>query len=240
MALIKGIQNRKIGRIPSIMIADRVKVNGLIAWLRADMGITKDINDYVSNWVDLSGNSFNAYQYTQVNKPLWVANVLNGNPVLRFSSGGTSILNIPSIAFTNHTVFITWSYTTYNGYNRTTIFGNNNDTTSKGLFIYAGNTLMYGTTSAYISYGIPAVPFTNFIITSLVAGSTASIYQDSTVKVSGTNTYGAVTQISAANHSVYSSALMADIAEIRIYNGTLNNVERAAVWLEMNQYANLF
>ncbi|MEO7313532.1 MAG: LamG-like jellyroll fold domain-containing protein [Chitinophagaceae bacterium] len=53
-------------------------------WLKADAGITKDGAGNISAWADQSPNLHLASQSIPTSQPLWVANVLNGKPVVRF------------------------------------------------------------------------------------------------------------------------------------------------------------
>ncbi len=63
----------------------------LVFWLRADAGVTKDANRAVSAWADQSPAHAAFTQKEAGKQPLWVENVLNGKPVLRFN-GETSFL----------------------------------------------------------------------------------------------------------------------------------------------------
>jgi hypothetical protein len=67
-------------------------VSGCKLWLAADLGVTKDISDFVDAWADQSGNSRNFTQ-TGSNRPQWIDNVLNGKPVLRFDGVNDRMLN---------------------------------------------------------------------------------------------------------------------------------------------------
>jgi hypothetical protein len=53
-------------------------------WLKADMGITKDANNFVSTWEDQSGQGNNATSSVSTEKPQYVADALNGKPVIHF------------------------------------------------------------------------------------------------------------------------------------------------------------
>ncbi|MDD5263077.1 MAG: hypothetical protein PHD76_14635 [Methylacidiphilales bacterium] len=64
---------------------------GAKLWLKADAGVTKDANNNVSAWADQSGNNNNCSQNTATAQPMWVANTLNGLPVVRFN-GSPDIL----------------------------------------------------------------------------------------------------------------------------------------------------
>lgn len=55
---------------------------GSLMWLKADAGITKDANSYVSTWADQSGNGKNMTQSTQAYKPRWYDNAINYKPAL--------------------------------------------------------------------------------------------------------------------------------------------------------------
>ena len=65
-------------------LTDPNELTGLKIWLRADAGVTNDVSDRVSGWADQSGNNNHGSQTTAANKPLYVANVLNGKSVIRF------------------------------------------------------------------------------------------------------------------------------------------------------------
>lgn len=63
--------------------ADQI-TNDLFLHLRADVGVTKDGLNRVSSWQDQSGFGHHAAQGDSLGQPLFVDNVLNGKPVLRF------------------------------------------------------------------------------------------------------------------------------------------------------------
>ncbi len=64
---------------------DPADLPSLIGIWDADVNITKDISDKVESWADQdNGNAFT--QATAGNKPTWVDNQLNGQPILRFAS----------------------------------------------------------------------------------------------------------------------------------------------------------
>ncbi|MCC7044909.1 MAG: hypothetical protein IT183_13680, partial [Acidobacteria bacterium] len=69
---------------------------GCVLWLRADLGITKDGSDNVSNWADQSGNGNDAVQGTGANQPLWEASVVGGRPGVT-GNGTTDVMTITSI-----------------------------------------------------------------------------------------------------------------------------------------------
>jgi hypothetical protein len=59
--------------------------NGLRAWYRAELGVTKDANNKVSRWVDLSGQGSHVTQTTRTDwQPSYVATAMNGKPAVQF------------------------------------------------------------------------------------------------------------------------------------------------------------
>lgn len=60
---------------------------GLVTWLRADLGVTSDVNG-VSAWADQSGNGHNYAQATNANKPTLVASAVNGRPGIKGDADG--------------------------------------------------------------------------------------------------------------------------------------------------------
>lgn len=59
--------------------------SGLRAWYRADVGVTKDGDNKVSQWTDVSGHGFHVVQVNDAGRqPLAVANAMNGNPVVQY------------------------------------------------------------------------------------------------------------------------------------------------------------
>ncbi|MBA4136603.1 MAG: hypothetical protein C0518_04725 [Opitutus sp.] len=63
-----------------------VIATGLRAWYRADRGIIKDADNYVSVWQDISGNEFHLQQQNAAKKPIWSGNGLGERPVVDFGS----------------------------------------------------------------------------------------------------------------------------------------------------------
>ena len=76
------------GTLPSSLPA----VDALSLWLRPEMGVTRDANNLVSAWSDLSGHGNDALQPTPSSRPQWVDGVINGQPVLRFDGNTDSLV----------------------------------------------------------------------------------------------------------------------------------------------------
>ena len=58
-------------------------------WFRADLGITKDGSDFVSQWDDQTANGRDLSEST--NKPLWVDSLINSQPAVRFDGSNDTI-----------------------------------------------------------------------------------------------------------------------------------------------------
>lgn len=77
-------------------------LSGLLVWYKSSEGITKDSNNLVSQWNDLSSNNNHLKQVTASKHPLYVPDVYSGKPAIRFSDGSkhldfTRLTNIRSI-----------------------------------------------------------------------------------------------------------------------------------------------
>ena len=77
---------------PSYVTTPSLKV-----WLRAD-SLAVANGAAVSTWADQSGNGNDATQLTSTNQPTYVTGVLNGLPVVRFTSASPSYMTVPSAA----------------------------------------------------------------------------------------------------------------------------------------------
>jgi hypothetical protein len=63
-------------------------LSGLLWWIDAYKGITKDGSDRVSAWNDQSGNGFNLIQATGALQPLYLATGMNGLPCVECTDEG--------------------------------------------------------------------------------------------------------------------------------------------------------
>lgn len=60
-------------------------------WLKADAGTSSTTNGSpISSWQDQSGNGINVTQTVAVQQPSYTANVINGNPAIRFDNNSTT------------------------------------------------------------------------------------------------------------------------------------------------------
>jgi hypothetical protein len=70
--------------------------SGLHLWYRAELGVTKDASNNVSQWADLSGNGAHVMQPTGSSQPTWTASAFNGKPALQFSGTSNLMTSAPT------------------------------------------------------------------------------------------------------------------------------------------------
>jgi hypothetical protein len=153
-------------------------IPGCTLWLNAGYGITKDGSDHVSLWLDKSGANNNAIQNTASRQPLYIANAVNGQPVLRFD-GNPGIGDYMSFPDINNirTFFLVMKHRTGDGLHHVTL---GNTTTydfaggpSTHLFdgqytspyIYSGDGYVNGISTAPLSMIKPTTPSIICVVT---------------------------------------------------------------------------
>lgn len=220
------------------------QIAGLSLWLRADTNYVLSGSD-VSQWNDCSGNNNNASQNVSASKPLWLGNILNGNPVLNFDGlndffNGSIISNINNSSLS---IFIVANGLAYNGSNASPLFGINcypnqfyfsRSSISQSLNIL--NTDVYGNGLMSTINSLPNTGFSYKIFEYL-----KSIYNISHIYVNGTFSdstanglqVGAFTNgnyyIGLGNGGCYIDYYHGNIAEIIIYTHPLTDNERISI-----------
>ena len=202
-------------------------------WLKADAGVTKDGSNNVSTWSDQSGNAHHADQSTSASQPLWVDNVLNGKPVIRFD--GNSDLMTTDITGPGGTEFTFFVVAKSNGQ----------------------RIISYNDGSDYVLYSYPAP--NNFIISNdggayggLNSGTNNPVaFQVSCARYIANTANGMQTFVNGALLAQRTSAnivlptvplqlgsypgggatelINGDVAEIIVYNRSLTDIEREQV-----------
>lgn len=78
----------------------------LEAWYDAS-ALSLSNNDPVASWTDMSGNGYNSTQANAANRPIFVENVINGQPVVRFDGSDDYLQTVLASAIPQPiTVFI--------------------------------------------------------------------------------------------------------------------------------------
>jgi len=82
---------------------DPLTISNMLAWWKADVGITKDGSNKVTAWADQSGNG-NTLEQQAATAPTWTAATLNGLPVLAFNAATPTRLRkfAPGIGLTGN------------------------------------------------------------------------------------------------------------------------------------------
>jgi parallel beta-helix repeat protein len=71
-------------------------LTNLVLWLKADAIIGLTNNAPIATWPDQSGKGNNATQASSGNRPLYITNVINGMPVVRFNAASSQYLSLPN------------------------------------------------------------------------------------------------------------------------------------------------
>lgn len=124
---------------------------GLVLWLRADMGIS--IGTGVSAWADQSGAGNSVTQGTGANQPAFIANGLNGKPVVRFTAASSHFLAKAStnlFGAGNFSILMTWKWSA--AATRQVAFGNT-DTVNGGALLGTSEAAGVKRTIGYVASG---------------------------------------------------------------------------------------
>ena len=65
-------------------------------------------NDPVVTWTDITGNGNNATQAVPAQRPRFITSIVNGKPIVRFTSGNSNILNFNGSILTNTDLYVTY------------------------------------------------------------------------------------------------------------------------------------
>lgn len=217
------------------------QLSNLIVWLSADdLNSTLNDGDSVSTWTDLSGSGNNATQGTPANQPVLKKNIINGHSVIRFSSL-PQYLTISSAlldtAASDGTILIVSNYssTPNNGVLLSTRDGTSGDTRGWSLRYNASGTSVTYLHTAISAYTKSIVHRVNLIEVrrdglNIEVGLDGILGPPVVFGGLNSSTGGIGTRI-GGHFSSATSQFYGDIAEILIFNTTLNynllnNVER--------------
>lgn len=204
-----------------------------VIWLDAHaMGLAN--GSQVSSFNDYSGNGNNFSQSTSTKRPIYTTGAINGMPALHFDGVNDQMLRgaTPALASANLTYFmvlqrtplasqmlITASYTS--SANKWRLYSNS-----------GANTLVsaqYSPTVQWVGYNDPGAP--TFVSTSITPSS-LSIHKQGTLQQTKSVTYTAPTghqNVIIGGTTAGSYNLNGYIAEVIIYNSSLNNLQRILV-----------
>lgn len=216
--------------------------SGLAIWLKADAGTSSTVNGaFLSSWNDQSGNSVNATQPdgTNVARPRFATDVINGNPGIEFNGGGKFFnINWSSLGST-YTIITVVKRT--DSSNLRYVVGVNS-TTPRGMHIgYATNTTVRmsegaatnnadATVTGYAgSSEIPAILMGEQATSS--SRTITEIKDATSVTATNTNTASGPGLVNGYIGRGFSTTGLAGyICEIICYNRALTNAEKANIY----------
>jgi fibronectin type 3 domain-containing protein len=209
-------------------------------WLRADTGVTVDGSTKVSTWADQSGNSNSGTQSTATNRPSFIANALNGLPVVRFVATSSTRLVLPSTlmnAATAGEMFIVHKSDVHQDASNYTGFHAFGSASAASHYPYYGGIYeSFGATDRKTT-GYPPQPLNQYHLYNVMSqsGNWASRINGLLHYSTTTNTVGFTTAPYLGYSGYYFSG---DVAEVLIYGRALNAAERETVgnYLQ-NKYA---
>lgn len=211
-------------------------------WLSAGAGVTTDVDGYVSQWYDLSGNGNHALAaFDAPARPSLVTNGFNGQAVLRFAGAGEPLLSAssPSLAIVGdisiYAVVQYVDFTTYNAFvGKTTV----NLPASYDFYLainsgqpvfyrgdgFAANASVAGASSP--SLGVP------HIVSAVMGGTGVAHYLDGLTNGTGTlstvlGDNGDPVGIGTRNDGV--TRMKGDVAEMLIFGSALSVADRLAL-----------
>ena len=218
--------------------------SSLKLWLRADSGVTTSGSN-VTAWADLSGNSNNASQGTTADQPTFVSNSINGQPAIQFTDdilSGTDILvsdnaatgfamvKPSSLSTGFNIVWSKWAAGTPNKYkfhfalhNAKVSLYTSPDGTSTSAETVGGSTMTAG--NPYV---------VGFDVNTTTGNQRVFLNGVSAVATtSGITSLASVNQVYAVGgklgSTTSSNRFAGDIAEVIVYNTTLNIAQRTLV-----------
>jgi hypothetical protein len=211
-------------------------------WLRAESA-ERDAEGRVLRWKDLSGNGHNAAQTLEGARPLWVSDVGNGHPALRFDGKGNFLgLEGAVLQSPQFTIFAVVTDTAGESGHRE-IFSNwNRKGQNIGTSVFLGLTGK-GTvrlTDAFPSAGTISQPEKPFLLTSVSELGAVAVYQNRhelsrafsplpTRNLAPPYTLGQQGDIGG-------EFWKGDILELRVYGRGLTEAEREQVWDELGAW----
>jgi hypothetical protein len=191
------------------------------AHFRADLGVTKNGSNLVSDWADQSGNAHNLSEAT--NKPLWQASQVNGIPAILFD-GVNDVLASAALSLPQpYTIFLLYKEVVHSGLGKWVL-----TTNGPGIFMVNGAPETIIAVPGTI--GAQVVPGTaNFVLLTAVANGTSSTLalNNGTPQTDPDNLVGTATELRlGAGFGTFSNI---NVAEVVLLSGAVTPSERTAM-----------
>lgn len=201
-------------------------LGGLVAWMDASQisGIVSGTS--LSAWTDLSGLAHHASVGSAARQPVYVTNVKNSLPVVRFWSGATSsILSAPFALSQPATVIAAFSITTSAGAVQQRVLDGG---TAANMIVLCNGALPVQLSmfagAAFVGSGSIITAGNWYVGTGVFNGSSSTIRANGT-GAAGSPGGGAPGGLSLGGSVDLSGPVKADIAEVAFYNRALTNTE---------------
>ncbi len=213
--------------------------SGLRAWYRADLGVSKDANNNITQWVDLSGNGIHVIQPVGAS-PQWADNTMNGRPTVVFTGNRIKTpgpVDVQSGA-TDITVIAALNPDPVQpGYRKVVRVGDDKD---QGFYLGGsggdstsfGANWMNGTRDQGEGPGETLLTASHpQILTVSKSGTSATLYVNGFVTLTNTVDPTMWTPLAALNIGGFNGKL----GEVLIYNRALSDTERRQAELQLAQ-----
>jgi len=205
-----------------------LSVAGCKLWLKADVGITKDGGDLVSNWADQSGNSNDLAQATGTNQPLWVDSAHASKPTIRFD-GVDNFLQIQPFATGSHTqpvtIFIVCTIPSDSGGNRMIYMAGTVGGATRCQF-YTNGTPKYGIyagSAEVFSAEAPSTALAYFTVK--YNGASSEVRRNTTQIISGNPGANNPNGMTLASQDAGADFANIDICEVLFYDASITGTD---------------
>lgn len=241
VTLTGGGKTSRIG--VKVDLTTSIPTTGLVAWYKSNAGVTT-VSNAVSQWNDQSGGGRNVTQSTSSYRPLYVTNVINGYPVVRFQ-GTDDVLKTASGVrpFDGTTKFSTFgcyrhnASTLYNSYQRVWWEGSTSNINGYGLYINNATTpqikASWGSTSSNALLTDPnTMTVGKWYAVSTIYNQTNhrmwvnGSYVGSAAKTNSNINTGV---LNIGNYSTNNQGFNGDMTELIIYNRDVTDAERQQI-----------
>lgn len=197
---------------------------GLQLWLRADTAVSRDSQNHVSQWADLSGNSFGATMRNFAQQPVWVPDAVGGQPAILFDGLDDGMLVNKSLQVKRpSTIFLAYQAIDMNG-------GRSIQSTSRNWLFG----LYYNTQGFYcdgwVRYNIPSVPGQPSVATAMQFPNASYYYLNGDNRTVDSNPVGDLLGVALGGGvGTYNEPSHSYISELLIYDRTMSDGERQQI-----------
>ena len=226
-------------------------LTGLLLWLKPD-GLTNSANlSPVSFWTNSVGTGNPATNGIAASQPIYLANGLNGYPVVRFKDDGNTNLHwlvssLPNSANSNSFTAIVMFESQITG-QRDTVLGQRGGNGQSLIYVQTNSapSLNPNISSSASGKNLPvpqAYAVGNWTVLALVqnaAAGTVTLYQNGSVVTN--TTIGNISALANAgwvlgcNNSLLGDGLNGDVAEVMVYGSALNALDLGSTTLYLQQ-----